>query len=190
MMKLGTKTMVVVAMIGAVGLACMDADPADPGLLTQQQAISDCGGFEGSGTVSAGGEGGDEYGDDYCAAELLDWTYDAQTETLELTDLRALLNCCGDRTLSMELVDGVYVVTETDAPEGLGGRCLCMCVFDLRLSVEGLPEGVVPVRLERVVTDEAAAPTVLWSGELDLSLGAGEAEIDGTPAEGWCGGEV
>ncbi|MBN1774288.1 MAG: hypothetical protein JXB32_23715 [Deltaproteobacteria bacterium] len=185
MTKFQTKMVVVVAMAGVVGLGCVEDDPADPGLMTQQQAISDCGGFAADGTVGDP----EDYDDDYCAAEVLAWTYDPQTETLVLTDARALLNCCGARTIEMRLVDDVYVVSETDGPDEFG-RCLCMCVFDLRLTVEGMPEGAIPVRLERTVTDEPSGTTVLWEGTLDLALGAGEVVIDGRSAEGWCGVEI
>ena len=113
MTKLGTKMVVAIVALG-VAFGCMDSDPQDPAQLVQQQTISACGGFQAALPPETGGA------DDYCAAELLDWTYDAATETLELTDARALLNCCGVRTVEMAQVDGVYVVTETDAPEDMG----------------------------------------------------------------------
>jgi len=185
MKNLGTKMVVVVAMIGAVGLACMDTEAGDPTLLIQRQAISDCGGF-GEAAASPAGDPETDGADDYCAAELLEWTYDAATETLELTDARALLNCCGERTMELSVVDDVYVVTETDAPVGEGGRCDCVCVFDLRLTVEGLVQGVIPVRIERFETDVAAEPSAIWNGEIDLGLDAGDAVIDGTEAGPWC----
>jgi hypothetical protein len=178
MTKLGTKMVVAIVVLG-VAFGCTDGDPQDPAQLVQQQAVSECGGFRAALPPETGGA------DDYCAAELLDWSYDAATETLELTDARALLNCCGVRTMELALVDGVYVVTETDAPEDMG-RCLCMCVFDLRLTVEGLQGGIIPLRIERVVTDESSAPATLWEGEIDLGAASGSVTIDPTPAEMGC----
>jgi hypothetical protein len=174
-----TKAAVVVVVLG-VAVGCLEEGETDPGLLEQHQAISACGGFEETLPPETGGA------DDYCAAEVLDWAYDAATQVLELTDARALLNCCGERTMGMSLVEGVYVVSELDSAEGGMGRCDCMCVFDLRLTVEGLLGGILPVRVERLVTDEASAPAVVWEGELDLGLGAGAVVLDATDVGMWC----
>ena len=182
MKNLGTKMVVIVAVAAAFG--CVEGEAQDPGFLVQRQAISSCGGF---GEVTPPATDGDG---DYCEAERLEWTYDAATETLQLTDARALLNCCGERSLTMTLVDGVNVITETDVPEGEGGRCDCMCVFDLRLTVGGLFGGILPVRVERLETDVASAPATIWEGEIDLGLAGGSVIMDPTDAGMWCrGGE-
>jgi hypothetical protein len=171
-----TKTGIVIVVLG-LAVGCLET--AEPSLLEQQQAVSACGGFRTALPPESGGA------DDYCAAETLDWGYDGATQTLELTDSRALLNCCGERTVEMTLVDGVYVVTQTDSAEE-AGRCDCMCVFDLRLTVEGLESGVLPVRVERLETDVASTPSVVWEGELDLGTGGGSVVMDATDVGMWC----
>jgi len=173
--------LVAVVLVSAAWVGCLTEEQEDPSILVQHQAISDCGGFDETSFEESDGAGDAEY----CAAERLNWTYDAATETLDLVDARAVLNCCGERSVELELVDGIYVVRETDAAEG-AGRCDCMCVFDLALTVEGLSGGVIPVRIERHETDVAAAPQVIWEGELDLLAAAGSAVLDATEAGPWC----
>jgi len=169
-----------IAVLACWGCETEPVEAGDPPVLTQQPMISDCGGFE--------VEVVDSYSGDYCAAERLSWTYDAATETLELLDSRALLNCCGEHSIEIQLVDGEYVIRETDAPDGGGGRCDCMCVFDFSLSVAGIPAGNLPIRVERHVTDEGAAPVVLHRGALDLAAGSGEVVLSDESAELWCEG--
>jgi hypothetical protein len=184
--KNGTKVAIALAVLGGLWFGCVEeSEPFEPGVLEQHHAISDCGGF----AANAGDPGTDEEGaDGYCDAELLNWAYDDETQALEMTDARLVLNCCGERTMAMEYVEGVYVVTETDAPEGdVGARCDCVCVFDIALAVEGLPEETIPVRLQRVVTDEMTSPVVIWEGDLRLGDGEGSVVLDPEPLpEGMC----
>jgi len=180
------KTMNRIAMIAgtlifaATAAGCFETDGAvtgDPtGELTQHQAVSDCGGFE---VTEGGGDG------DYCAAERLEWSFDIATGSLEIQNSRVVANCCGDRSIEVEVVDGVYVITEVDLPEDGGGRCRCMCVYDFSLTVEGLPEGVIPVRLQRDTPYETGLE-LLFEGDLDLSAGAGTEIIDPESADSWC----
>ena len=125
--------------------------------------------------------------DDYCDAEMLRWDYDAESGSLTLTDERVLLNCCGIRDISLELVEGVYVITETDEPEAEGARCDCACVFDFSLLARGIPAGSIQVQLKRQETDVTEEPVLVWEGSLELSLGAGEVEVDTTDVGMWCG---
>jgi hypothetical protein len=181
-MKTMTKTnSIALALTFSMAAAgCLETDEpieGDPGgELTQHQAISDCGGFE---VTEGGGDG------DYCAAERLEWSFDAAAGTLELTDSRVVANCCGDRSIEVELVDGVYVVTESDLPEGGDGRCRCMCVFDFALTIEGLGSGAIPVRLERDTPDDSGLE-VLWEGTLDLGAGSGSEVLDPRPEDSFC----
>jgi len=141
---------------------------------------SDCGGFSMEDEETSDS-------DDYCEAERLSWEYDAESGRLALTDERVLLNCCGIHDISLSLEDGVYVITETDTPEGDMGRCDCMCVFDFALTATDVPAEVVPVRLMRRVTDSSDEPLTIWEGSLDLSLGSGSFELDTTDVGMWCG---
>ncbi len=158
----------------------------DPGTtLTQQSAISDCGGFL---SPNMKNPLGDQV--TYCAAERLHFEYNAVTESLLVANNRVLLNCCGDHTMHATLEDGVYVLRERDAPEFGDARCGCMCVFDFTVDVQGIPEGVVPIRVEREVTDGEDGNEIIFEGALDLTAGAGSIEIDTTDVEPWCSGEL
>ncbi len=165
-------------------VACQEPEPQsqEPTALRQSDAVSQCGGFVDRGTYDLDDDDGDL---GYCAAERLLWDYDGSAGTLVVSNTRALLNCCGEREVSMALTDGVYVITETDAPESGGGRCDCLCVFDLELTVDGLPEGEIALRFERHVTD-ADGPVVLFDGVLDLGLGAGMEILSDEDAGPWC----
>ncbi len=149
-------------------------------VLPSETFMSDCGGFleatDGAGDPPA-----------YCDAEVLHWTYDSTTGSLELLDTRIELNCCGDHDMSISLVGDVYVVTETDAPESAGGRCFCTCVFDFGLAAQNVPEQTINLRLIRHVTDEGDS-SVVFDGTIDLTQGSGWEIIDDTPAM-FCGEE-
>ncbi len=120
---------------------------------------------------------------------MLHWAYRAETETLTLADARVLLNCCGEHAMTIDLLEGVYVVTETDDPEmtEMGpARCGCMCVFDFTLQAAGIPQETIQVQLVREVSDWEEASDLIWEGELDLGQGTGAIVIDETYEE-WCG---
>jgi hypothetical protein len=142
----------------------------------QSSDISECGGFDAAGYKAAG---------DYCDAELLVWSYDAEAGRAGLIDQRILLNCCGDHSMSATLVDGVYVLEEVDAPEGGSGRCDCMCVFDFGIELE-VGGGLMPVRIVRDVTDEGGEATTVWEGVIDLGAGSGSVVIDDSDIGMWC----
>ena len=156
--------------------ACGGSEEGQP--LTQQAAISECGGFVATARTAAA---------DYCDAEVLEWSYDAETARLTVVDNRIILNCCGDHSMSASLVDGVYVIQERDAPEGGDGRCNCMCVFDYSLEIDDVPVGLIAVRLIRDVTDDGGEPAVVFDGTFDLAAGSGSEILDATSAEPWCG---
>ncbi|MDY0000027.1 MAG: hypothetical protein RBU30_01890 [Polyangia bacterium] len=164
----------------ALGLALVACDEDPEGTaLTQQSAISECGGFADPGN-------GLPVQDPttYCDAELLHWAYGSGS--LALANTRISLNCCGEHGMSVELVDGVYVVHERDEPGPGGYRCRCMCAFDYTLEANGIPEGVISMRLEREVTDSGAGTELIWEGELDLAEGSGTITIDSSPLEFGC----
>ncbi|MFH2006796.1 MAG: hypothetical protein ABI333_09450 [bacterium] len=175
---------------GAIVLAatwlagCSNTDPSDQ--LTQQQAISECGGFLITANMKS------PLGDPatYCEAEMLHWAYNASTQTLDLANNRMLLNCCGNHSINVSVEDGVYVISEVDAPEFADARCGCMCVFDFTTTVQGIPEGVIPVRIVRDVTDAEGGPQVVYEGSLDLTAAVGSVELDPADVEPWCSGEV
>ncbi len=155
--------------------ACNASEGVSP---VQQSTISDCGGF------AASSRSADS---DYCDAEVLDWSYDAATQVLSVSDNRIILNCCGDHSISASVVDGVYVIEERDAPVNGDGRCNCMCVFDYSIEIEDVPAGSIAVRVIRDVTDDGGEPAVVFDGSFDLSAGSGAEILDDTSAEPWCG---
>ncbi len=150
--------------------------------LLQADRISGCGGFQAEGSPLFGNPDAS----DYCAAEMLHWNYDGQTQTLKLADARILLNCCGDHSFVVEEQDGVYVFTQTDAPEGGWGRCACMCVFDFTIEVQGVPAGTIPIRINREVTDWPEGSGLVIEADLDLTQGSGSILIDETDVGPWC----
>jgi hypothetical protein len=125
---------------------------------------------------------------DYCKAEVLAWSHDAASGRLELRDSRVLLNCCGDRAIKATLENGVYVLRETDGPEGgaAGARCNCLCVFDFDLIVEGVKGNSIDVELRRDVLDDNSKEQVVWAGKLDLTQLSGQIVVDSSDAEGFC----
>ena len=147
----------------------------------QEDRISGCGGFEsGGGTIFNPPA-------DYCAAEVLHWLYEPETQTLKVADARILLNCCGDHSMSMHQDGEVYVFTERDAPEGGWGRCACMCVYDYTITVRGIPEETIAIRIDRDVTDDQDPLATVFETRVDLTLGSGFAIIDDEPMDMWCG---
>lgn len=160
-----------------------------PGTVKQTSAaISECGGFAAKGEVTKGLP--TPQTKDYCAAETLLWQHDAAKQTLRLADNRVLLNCCGDHSIDVALVDGVYVITERDAPQDGATRCRCMCVFDFATDIAPVPVGTIAVKIVREVTDSGDGPQEVFSGKLDLSAGAGAETIDTTDASTWCQGSA
>jgi len=112
-----------------------------------------------------------------CAAEEVRWSYDVATGTLSLTDGRVKLNCCGQRSLQIERLDGVLEVIQQDRP-GEGGRCASACAYDLAMSISDVPSGELFVKLLRDVTDEGGSPVLVWQGNLELSKGSGTALVE------------
>lgn len=175
MRAISVSTIVLATMIAGCQTGPEESTPAGE-VAVAEQAVSECGGFAEVRELAPDG--------DYCSAEQLRWSYEAGT--LQLTDSRAVLNCCGERTIDVQVEDGVLVVTETDAPEGEGGRCFCTCVFDLSVTLTGVAEGPTAVRLVRDVTDEAGGPRVLFEGDLDLAAGEGAEVLTTDPAPPDC----
>jgi len=176
------KMMVVLSAIALVS-GCGGYTDQNIPVLEQQDRNSACGGFASEGSPLLTPEA------DYCAAEVLHWTYAAETDTLKLADARVLLNCCGDHSFEVEEQNGVYVFTETDAPDGAGARCACMCVFDFSIEVTGITTGVIPIRIMRNVTDHDEGPVQVFEAELDLTQGSGSMVVDDTDVYPWCGEE-
>ena len=135
--------------------------------------------------------GDQEQTPEYCAAEVLEWSYDAGSGALTLKDSRAYLNCCGERTIkAFKIDDTTYELRETDDPavleDGSEARCGCMCVFDYGIQIPDVAEGVITVRVKREISDSDNG-NLDWEGMLDLSEGEGEQTLDTTDAGGFCG---
>jgi hypothetical protein len=171
-----TKLVVVLFAIALVG-ACGDDDDNNNqnGTVTTRAAISDCGGFAAAQKTHIPSPG------NYCDAELLLWQYSSATGTLNVSNNRIALNCCGEHSMTAAIENGVYVITEQDDPETGGGRCDCECIFDFTAELDDVPAGDVAFRLERYVTDDASAPSVVWSGTIEVHDGTGLITVDGDP---------
>lgn len=179
LLALGAGLLGALALLGANAGTCVPVEPA-AFVPPQSDRVSGCGGFgaepaQGAFALRADG---------YCDAEVLRWQYDAAAGTLALSDERVMLNCCGDHAMDVVIEDGVWVVTETDEPEGGSGRCHCLCVFDFALTVEDVAAGTIALRLLRFVTE--TGETLVWEGALDLAEGAGAIVLDETSVEPWC----
>jgi hypothetical protein len=171
------RTLPLFIVVAASALALLACDESDD-RLTRNSAISACGGFFGANSAHHKDPMGDPA--TYCDAQVLWWSYTSDTQVLALSDNRVDLNCCGDHSIDVDLVDGVYVVTETDAPQANAGgaRCGCSCVFDFSTEIVTVPEGTVQLRIVRNVTDSEAGPETAWEGSLDLTDGSGHETID------------
>jgi hypothetical protein len=139
--------------------------------------VSECGGFAELERSEGAG---------YCGANRLDWTYDAVAGKLTLADKRVLLNCCGDHSVKVKQENGTYVITEIDAPEQGGGRCLCMCVYDFEVTIAHAGGGPISIEIERDVTDDSEPAETVFSGQLDLSAGSGSEVLASTDVSLWC----
>lgn len=158
--------------------------------LAQTMEVSQCGGFSQLGSAIT------DEASAYCAAEVLDWRYVADTETLHLSNDRILLNCCGEHSITVHQEGELYVVTERDAPEqigplplpGSGARCDCMCVFDFSVQVQSIAADPIELKIVREVTDSDLPVAEIWRGTIDLALGQGTVTIDDEDVGPWCGG--
>lgn len=182
-----TKTstlLAALALSSTLLLACGGDQPSGTPLSTTS-AVSECGGF---GATRGKSDNSTPAPTPYCDAEALRWSFDAATATLTLSDDRITLNCCGDHSLTVTDEGGVYVVRQVDAPEAAAGgaRCGCMCVFDYKTSIKGVPAAPLAIEIIRDVTDDASGPQAVWSGTIDPTQGAGEVIIDPTSADPWC----
>ena len=155
--------------------------------LAKESSVSACGGFGQARRALQADLTGDPA--TYCDAERLLWAYFSETQTLELSNNRVMLNCCGDHEVTVALEAGVYEVTETDAPEFGDARCGCSCVFDFSAGVDGVPAGQVDLRIIRDVTDSDAGPQLVWEGTIDTTTSTGAVEIERSDVAGWCGAE-
>lgn len=152
--------------------------PAD---ITQSFELSACGGFDSYAD-------GDAAPRDYCDAEVLSWSYDAATQSLSVDNRRVLLNCCGERSMTISQdASGAMTITERDE-DGEMGRCDCMCVFDLRGVASPIVSAQLPFTLVREIVElGSGSAAALASGTLDLSQGSGEIVIDTTDVGPICG---
>ncbi|MCK5798469.1 MAG: hypothetical protein KAI47_14860, partial [Deltaproteobacteria bacterium] len=157
--------------------ACGEGD--DPSLpqesgVTATTRASTCGGFVAQSKTNSPMN--------YCAAEVLNWQYDALQGNLTLRNNRAMLNCCGDHSQTLTRENGVLVLREVDAPEGGKTRCRCECAFDFEAIVKQVAPGLLRLRVERLITDatNSGAPKVLFDGTIDLDKVQGVETLDPT----------
>lgn len=153
--------------------------------LARDPAVSACGGFGQHAQALRADLTGEAA--TYCDAERLRWAYFADTQTLELSNNRILLNCCGNHSIDVALEGTTYVVTETDSPESGDARCGCMCVYDYQTAIDGVAQGSVDLRIVRDVTDSDEGATLVWEGSIDTSTSTGAVDISVDDLGPWCG---
>jgi hypothetical protein len=167
-------------LLASVLFVACDSD--DSGGLSFTQAVSECGGFAAQQKDHIPSPG------DYCAQELLLWQYDAATHTLDLSNNRVSLNCCGVHTIDITIELGVMIVTENDAPGS--ARCHCMCVYDYTAQVAYVPADdagdPLSMRIVRNVTDSEDGPVTVWEGAIDLLDGSGMEVVDASLLDYGC----
>ena len=163
---------------------------ADPGeakpltLATVAAEVSDCGGFARAASVVTAEAAVEPPA--YCDAEVLRWVHDPVAQSLTVTDTRVSLNCCGSHAMTMACTTQGCTATETDAPQNGSTRCRCSCVFDFQVVATPFAAAEIPLTLARDITDDSAAPAMVWSGVLDLSTGSGIVVIDDQPVMMGC----
>lgn len=173
------RTSTALPLLAAVGLVACAED------LSRDTQVSSCGGFAQSAQALRADLDGDPA--TYCDAETLLWAYFPDTQTLELSNNRILLNCCGNHDLDVTLEGTTYVVTETDSPEFGDARCGCMCVYDYQTAIDGVPAGQVDLRVVRDVTDSDEGPVAVWEGTIDTTTSTGAVTIEADDLGPWCG---
>lgn len=147
-------------------------DDDDPWYPEQSSSVSECGGFEEQPDRAS-------RDDEYCENEVIYWAYDPDDQSLWIQNSRIYLNCCGDREMTLAGIGpATYHVVELDAELGGDGRCACDCIIDFSVSAIGIPQEVITISIERIVTDWAEASGVVWTGEFDLSEGAGSIIVE------------
>ncbi len=173
-------TYAAAALLGGAALAgCAGMGPV------QEEIISERGGFSEPEVRLAGEDEGD-----YCAAEVLRVRHDPATDVLRIADGRALLDCCGRRSVRAERIGGpeggLVEIVERDEPDPAGGRCEPGCAYDFAVGVLASPRAPVTVRLLREVADAGRGPILVWEGEVDPAAGARAIVLDDTPAAPGC----
>ncbi len=168
-------------MLYATAIDCGGGYPS--GKLQQREQISTCGGFITTDKIWLGDPAA------YCDAEVLHWTYQLDTHTLQLIDARAYLNCCSERHISAELANRVYLITETIGPDAAKGWCRCQCVFDLSIEIQEVSGTEVKIKIVREVNDNAASKVVLYNDTIDLAPLSGTISLNETAIDpGSCPG--
>ena len=151
------------------------ADAVEPVNIGLNPRLSECGGFA---AIPRAGN------DPACADELLDWEVDAEDGVIHFTNTGVFLNCCGAHGITVALVQGVYVITETDDPHPVDGRCKCMCMFDFAVDMPIVEATTIGVRIERLVAEDGETLATIWEGDIDLTAGSGEIVVE--EDVGWC----
>lgn len=154
-------------------------DVVEPVNIALNPRLSECGGFAAVPRAE---------NDPDCVDELLDWSVDAENGLIHFTNTGVFLNCCGIHDITVALVQGVYVITETDDPDPVDGRCKCMCMFDFAVDMPMVEATTIGVRIERLVAEDGETPATVWEGEIDLTPGSGEIVVE--QDVGWCDNAV
>lgn len=120
-------------------------------------SISECGGF-----------------DDTVAAtkaepninETLEWSYDAGTGDVTITNRNICINCCGDHSIETNAIDGGYAMTEIDMKQDGLMRCKCNCLFDYRITLPAPENKQLSLDIKRLI--EESGTSAVWNGTLQL----------------------
>ncbi len=177
--------------LAAIASSCQISSTDD--LKTEKLAVSvrlsECGGFDAPPDKSPQEDG------DYCAAERLFWSYDAESDELLLRNTRVALNCCGIHEMEAISEQGGFagvnqvVVHETDMPKD-GNRCKCECVFDFEISIQKIAtyahSGQIHIIVDRDITDSGVGREPVLETDLVLSEKNGVIVISDDSAELAC----
>lgn len=99
----------------------------------------------------------------FCGADTI--LVRAAADTVYVNHANATMNCCLELRVEMEVGANVIDFYEVDA----GGRCDCICCFDLDYRADGFPMGVYMVRV--------------WDATGSTLYGQAEVAVPGAGAE-------
>ena len=108
--------------------------------------------------------------------EMLIWHYDQEMQTLKFLNKNVELNCCGKLFISISKNEetNTYFINEIDKHEI--GRCLCNCIYDIKIDLPNIAEKCFNLKVNRHITDEGTR-SIIWEGELNLQQGSGKVLI-------------
>lgn len=112
----------------------------------QKCEMSSCGGFPRGEALIAADSAALTTAEEYCAAEVLSWTYDSENEQLTLLHTRLMASCSDTYTMALTQNGTQEYALSLDIQQGYPPAD-CMCIYDVRLVASQIPEGVIVLHL-------------------------------------------